>query len=184
MKINNSKDIIRKDIRQKRSEMDESKIESMSNDVFDTLEILGVFQEAKYILVYKSLNGEVATDTFIEKWINEKELFCPCVIDDNLVFRNIKSNTQYTKSSFGVAEPIGDDLLDYSKIDLIIVPGVAFDIHKNRLGFGKGYYDKFLKNMTAPKLGICFDYQVLDKIPTTDNDIKMDYVISENNLIW
>lgn len=184
MKKNNSKEIIRKEIKAKRNEMDENKINSMSEEVFDTLEILGVFQESQYIFIYKSLIGEVSTDNFIDKWIDSRHLFCPCIIDDQIKFRRIHRETQYTISKFGVSEPIGDDCIDFSKIDLIIVPGVAFDIHKNRLGFGKGYYDRFLQNKKVPKIGVCFDYQLLEHVPTDENDIKMDYIISENNLIW
>ena len=184
MKKNNTKEEIREEIKKKRQEIDDNSIKSMSEDVFGTLEILGLFQEAKYILVYKSLKGEVSTENFIEKYIDSKKLFCPCIIENNMIFRQISPNTQYIKSNFGIDEPIGEHFSDYSKIDLVIVPGIAFDIYKNRLGFGKGYYDKFLKNIKAPKLGICFDYQLLEKIPITENDIKMDYIISENNLIW
>jgi 5-formyltetrahydrofolate cyclo-ligase len=64
------------------------------------------------------------------------------------------------------------------------VPGIAFDRKMNRLGRGKGYYDRFLSKISAPKIGICFDFQLLDKIPAESTDIKMDYIVSENELIW
>ena len=69
---------------------------------------------------------------------------------------------------------------DYEgKIDLIIVPGICFDKANNRLGFGKGYYDKYLANKNIKKFGICFKEQLLDDIPTDNNDIKMDLIITD-----
>ena len=81
-------------------------------------------------------------------------------------------------------EPVGENFMNYNKVDLIIIPGVAFDRKKNRMGRGKGYYDRFLSKMKAPKMGICFEFQLFDDIPNDENDVKMDYIVSENELIW
>ena len=81
------------------------------------------------------------------------------------------------KGKLNIMEPDGEIFSDYSKIDLAIIPGVAFDHLKNRLGRGKGYYDNFLKNKFIFKIGVCFEFQLLDKIPTTNDDIKMDLII-------
>ena len=66
-------------------------------------------------------------------------------------------------------------------IDLAIVPGLAFDHLKNRLGYGKGYYDRLLCEMDAYKIGVCFRFQVFDKIPYTNTDVKMDLIVSERD---
>ena len=82
-------------------------------------------------------------------------------------------------SSYHIQEPIGKIFEDYSTIDVIIVPGVAFDNQGNRLGRGKGYYDRFLKKIPATKkIGICFDFQMIEQIPTEKNDIPMDDIIT------
>ncbi|MCG8410617.1 MAG: 5-formyltetrahydrofolate cyclo-ligase, partial [Bacteroidales bacterium] len=80
---------------------------------------------------------------------------------------------------FGINEPVGENYDSPEKIDLIIIPGVAFDSENNRLGRGKAYYDKLLKQTKAFKLGICFDFQMVDKVPTDKYDIKMDRVVSD-----
>ena len=72
---------------------------------------------------------------------------------------------------------------DKHKIDLFLVPGVAFDKSGNRLGYGKGYYDQLLHNTTGLKIGICFDCQVVDAIPNETHDIKMDIIVTESRII-
>ena len=72
---------------------------------------------------------------------------------------------------------------DPGSIDWIIVPGVAFDKKLNRLGRGKGYYDKLLVQTSATKIGICYELQLFDEIPAEPHDIKMDFIITENNII-
>jgi len=157
----------------------------MSGEVFSVLEITGAFQEAKKIFIYNSLKDEVFTLSFIKRWQNEKEFYLPVVAGNDLVFRKYVDNQQYNVTDLGVHEPVGDDFSDYDKVDLIIVPGVAFDRKMNRLGRGKGFYDKFLPNLKrAKRVGVCFDFQLLNDVPADKNDIKMDMIVSENELIW
>ena len=143
-----------------------------------------VFQKAKIIFIYNSLKDEVHTKSLIDKWKTEKTFYFPVIDNNNLQFRKYTSDGNMNKSSLGIYEPEGDNFTDYKKVDLIIVPGVAFDRKMNRLGRGKGYYDRFLPKLSAPKAGICFDFQLRDQIPSETNDIKMDYIISENEIIW
>ena len=82
--------------------------------------------------------------------------------------------------AFGIDEPIGNVYDNPEKIDLIVVPGVAFDKKNNRLGRGKAYYDKLLKTANTFKVGICFDFQLIDSVPVDKYDIKMDLVISDS----
>lgn len=89
--------------------------------------------------------------------------------------------------AYGIMEPEGPAFTAYDDIDLIIIPGVAFDVKHNRLGRGKGYYDRFLQQMQqmqqmqqthAYKIGVCFPHQLVDNIPVTAYDIPMDEVVS------
>ena len=85
---------------------------------------------------------------------------------------------------FGILEPSEDcEAVPESEIDLIIVPGVAFDRQLNRMGRGKGYYDRLLSTLQAPKIGICFDFQLQDTVPTESFDKKMDMIITEKEII-
>ena len=73
--------------------------------------------------------------------------------------------------------------MEKADIDIVIVPGVAFDKKYNRMGYGKGYYDRFLKDMTALKIGVCHSFQLVDEIPSEPHDIKMDMIVTERE-IW
>lgn len=182
--IHSEKEKLRKEIAAKKREFTQEDLLRMSEEVFSVLEITGLFRDISTVFIYNSMPDEVATQDFIKKWGNEKNFYYPVVVNDNLVFRKITGDTVYTKSKIGVDEPSGDDFLDFGKLDMVIVPGVAFDRKGNRLGRGKGYYDRFLSQIKAPKVGVCFDFQLYDQIPVSDNDIKMDIVVSENDLIW
>lgn len=155
-----------------------------STEVMDVVEITGVFQEAKNIFIYHSMPDEVNTVEFIKKWWGQKQFYLPVTSKSEINFKKYIADTQLQRSAYGIYEPEGEIFTDYKKIDLIIVPGVAFDRMQNRMGYGKGYYDRFLPKVKAPKLGVCFDFQLLDRLPTGNDDVKMDYVVSENDLIW
>ena len=108
------------------------------------------FINSKIIAIYKNLKNEVNTDELIEYSLkNNKIVVLPRVEDNELKFYRIFSlNDKFEKSKFGVEEPIKDKryLVDKNSIDLVIVPGLCFDMKNNRLGYGKGYYDRFLKD--------------------------------------
>jgi len=82
--------------------------------------------------------------------------------------------------SFGIPEPDGELYPFPELIDVIIVPGVAFDKQNNRLGRGKAFYDKLLKTVKSKKVGVCFDFQMIDQVPTGEFDIKMDCVVYDD----
>lgn len=182
--IKENKNLLRKNINSLKDEYTSDELHNRSLEVLSIIEISGIFQDAKNILIYNNMKDEVDTSLLIDKWKEEKTFYLPVVIDEDIVFREYSSSSQFKKSTFGILEPIGKNFIDYKRIDLIIVPGMAFDRNKNRLGRGKGYYDRFLKNINAPKMGICFDFQLIDKVPVEPNDVKMDYVISENDFVW
>lgn len=182
--IKEAKDKVRETIARLKKDFSKEDLQFKSDEVLSVLEIVGVFQEAKHILIYNSMEGEVATANFIQKWEGEKEFYLPVTYKDKIVFREYNSSIKLEESKFGVFEPVGADIQDYGFVDLVIVPGVAFDRKMNRVGYGKGYYDKFLSQIKAPKLAICFEFQLLDSVPTDSHDIKMDYLVSENDLIW
>lgn len=143
------------------------------------------YKNARLVALYKSLNTEVNTDELIKKSIIKgKEVALPRVENNELQFYKISSlNDKLTKSKFGVEEPAknNESRVDKNNIDLVIVPGLCFDKEKSRLGFGKGYYDRFLKNSNLKTIAICFKEQIIQgtTIPTTNNDVKMQQIITD-----
>jgi 5-formyltetrahydrofolate cyclo-ligase len=182
--IQQVKDKLRKEISVFKKKYTSDELYNRSQEVFSVLELTGIFQESRTIFIYNSLGDEVQTFDFIRKWNSGKDFYLPVIEKDEMVFRRYASNTCFQQSTFGIMEPVGDNYTDYKKVDLIIIPGVAFDRKMNRMGRGKAYYDRFLPKLKAPKLGICFEFQLFDEIPADKNDVKMDYIVSENELIW
>ena len=107
----------------------------------------------------------------------EKRIILPTVVGDDIIPVELSENTGFAVGDFNILEPQNEPYQgDY---DLIVVPGVAFDKNGNRLGRGRGYYDRFLcQHQAVTKIGICFDFQLVDEIPTEPTDIKMDEIIS------
>lgn len=152
-----------------------------SEGIMARVERLPEFREAKVVLLYWSMADEVQTHAFVERWYREKVLLLPCVDGDDLRLR------QYTGpeclvagEQFGIGEPTGPEYKELDKVELIIVPGVAFDRKNNRMGRGRGFYDRLLKSTpNAKKIGVAYDFQMLDEIPVEEHDVKMDKVLSE-----
>ncbi|HSH51122.1 MAG TPA: 5-formyltetrahydrofolate cyclo-ligase [Bacteroidales bacterium] len=178
--IDQQKKETRKYIKQlkKKYTLDEKK--AKSKIIFDQIDRLDEFQKADTIMAYWSMNDEVYTHDFVLKWYQTKTIILPSVKGDELELRIFKGLDDLAEgSAFGIKEPRALYKGPLDKIDLIIVPGVAFDKQNNRLGRGKAYYDKLLSKTLAFKIGICFDFQMLESVPADQYDIKMDMVISD-----
>ncbi len=140
------------------------------------------FMMADKILMYHSLPDELSTIDFIDKWHTRKHFFLPRVNGVNLdVLPYDRTRLQY--GSFHIEEPTGDDIEDIDNIELIIVPGIAYDNRGNRVGRGKGYYDRLLSRTKATKIGIGYDFQLVDEIDSEPHDITMDIVITDSRII-
>ncbi|MBB4035802.1 5-formyltetrahydrofolate cyclo-ligase [Dysgonomonas hofstadii] len=183
-KVQQEKDKLRKKILTLKKGYTQDELYYKSLEVLSIVEITGIFQEAEKIFIYNNLKDEVHTLDFIRKWEQEKEFYLPVVDGDDLRFRRYSPSTGFQQSSYGIMEPIGEDFTDYNKVDLVIVPGMAFDRRMNRMGRGRGFYDRLLPKLKAPRMGVCFDFQLFDQIPIGEKDIKMDYIVSENDFMW
>lgn len=152
----------------------------MSLPVWVQLEQDENFKKARIVLGYWSMEDEVCTHEFIMKWAEEKTFLLPCVKGDELELRYYDGAEKLCPGeAFAIPEPVGDLFTELEKIDFIIVPGMAFDLEGNRLGRGKGYYDRILKSCGgAYKVGICFPFQLVEKVPTEECDVAMDKVIA------
>ena len=152
-----------------------------SETIMRRLEQRPEFAKAKIVLLYWTMADEVQTHDFVERWYREKVLLLPCVDGDDLRLR------QYTGpeclvagEQFGIGEPTGPEWTDLDAVELIVVPGVAFDREGNRMGRGRGFYDRLLKSTPgALKVGVAYNFQILDTIPVEPHDVKMDQVITE-----
>lgn len=152
----------------------------LSAKILAALEAHPAFRAANTILLYHSLKDEVDTHGFIEKWSNQKHILLPVVIGEELELRTYTGPHDLRIGAYGIEEPAGTPFTDYAAIDLAVIPGVAFDSRGNRLGRGKGYYDRLLPHMpTTYKIGICFPFQLVKEVPAEAFDIRMDEIIAQ-----
>lgn len=154
-----------------------------ADKVFNRLERTAAFILADKILLYHSLPDELSTRSFLEKWHSRKHFYLPRVNGVNLDILPYDQSHLHI-GAFNIEEPSGDDLTDISEIELIVTPAVAYDRHGNRVGRGKGYYDRLLAGTRAVKIGIGYDFQLIDDdIDTDPHDVKVDIIITENRHI-
>lgn len=157
--------------------------QSQSAEILAALEAHPAFGAANTVLLYYSLPDEVDTHEFVQKWSREKRILLPVVVGDDLELRIYTGPEDLSTGSYGIEEPTGELFTNYAAIDFIAVPGVAFDGNGNRLGRGKGYYDRLLPHIPAAyKAGICFPFQLVEEVPAEPFDIRMDEIIRSNSM--
>lgn len=186
--IQNKKVELRKDILHLRNQLNEIEIKSYSEEISKTIRLQNEYLKATSVLVFLSYNSEVNTEGFIKKMIaDHKKVYAPKIVDfkkGKMEFYRIYDNSIYDISKQGIKEPkITSEKYLSCKDTLCITPGTVFDLNRNRIGYGKGFYDRYFKKVTCEKIGICFDFQIVENLPTTLDDVKLDKVISERRIV-
>lgn len=185
MEASQAKQQLRKEIACMKKLQNKEDLSNWSAQIMKKIEQTNLFQQANNIAVYHSIKGEVETSLWIEKWYREKNIILPVVDGDDLIMVRYEGPEKLKAGAFGIMEPVitQENVFPENNIDLVIVPGVAFDKSLNRMGRGKGFYDRLLSGVDAPKIGICFGFQLFDKIPAEEFDRKMDMVITEREVV-
>lgn len=171
-----------------RNELSKTQRTEKSGLIRARLTALEAFEKADHVLLYFTHGSEVDTIPLIAKYLKTKQLYLP-VIKDETQFHAapIQRPLDLNKGPMGIKEPtLDEDHLDFpyeKKIEVVIVPGVAFDRHGHRLGTGKGYYDRYLdKCKGALTIGLAFEEQMLDEIPIDSYDVGMNMVITDGQI--
>ncbi len=171
---------LRKEIRARKRDIPVNELREMSRLACERLLAYERLSNASTVMMYYPLSDEVDVTPVIEQLAeNGKTVVLPQVTGEaTMVLRRYTGKADLQEGAFGIMEPCGEIFSDYETIDVAIIPGMAFDRRGNRLGRGKGYYDRFLPLLPARvyKIGICFPFQLLDDIPMEEHDIKMDVV--------
>lgn len=173
---------IRQRIKNLKSMLEDVDKVSAADSVFARLEHTAAFQLAEKILLYHSLPDELDTRRFLHRWKDRKKFFLPRVNGVNLELLPY-DESRLEIGSFHIEEPSGDEIYPVEEIEVIVVPGVAFDRKGMRLGRGKGFYDRLLQTAKALKIGVGYEFQLVDKVPAEDHDVPMDMVITEHTTI-
>lgn len=174
---------IRREMRAVKAQQSSADWAQWSASICSRIEALPEFKNARSVLFYSSLPDEVETHTAMRRWAADKVIYLPVVTGRDLrIAKYVGDENMKAESCFGILEPTSSDDVSLADIDLAIIPGVAFDRQCNRLGRGKGYYDRLLSEGGIKKIGICFEFQLLDKIPVYDTDVPLDMVVTEKNV--
>ena len=173
---------LRKSIKHVLSTLSEERKRTWSALIIQKLEAHPAFKEARNVLLYYSMPDEPATHDFAVCCAKDKHVYLPVVVSNTeMEIRRFASPSELRAGAYGILEPTGPLLEVTESIDLIVVPGVAFDRQGHRMGHGKGYYDRFIARFHKRRpylIGLCFPCQLLPSVPFALHDAVMDCVIT------
>ena len=173
-----NKQILRNKYKQIRKNIkDKEKLDSI---IFNKIVSLKEYKKSNLILTYVSLKEEVDTIELIKHSLNRgKQVAVPKCEGNDIVFYYINNLYDLEEGKFGILEPKTNEVVNKFDNSICIIPGIAFDKENNRLGYGKGFYDRFLENYKGIKIGLTYRECICDKIDTDENDVKMDMIIKD-----
>ena len=174
--------------RKKRKDIARAQKEILDKILFEKIISLKEFCEANIILAYYPINDEINTVPIIEYALREgKRVALPIssTVDYTLTFRLISSLDELKNGAYSIPEPTEDaEIFNNETKALCIVPGLSFDRSGNRLGYGKGFYDRFLSEFNGTTVGLCYSEFLLDKLPTDKNDRTVEIVVSDTEEVY
>ncbi|RKW35813.1 MAG: 5-formyltetrahydrofolate cyclo-ligase [Leptotrichia sp.] len=185
MKKIDEKKEIRKILLEKRNLMDKKTVEKNTDLIIKNLK--KYVENAKNIMIFMDMGNEVNITKLLELYPT-KTFFIPKIFPKREMKINKYNKNELVLHKFGYYESSSKEYYDEKILDLIVVPGIGFDCKKNRIGFGGGFYDNFLTKVRKMKKGIlcvavCYDFQIVEKIPTEEHDVRVDAVVSEKRVI-
>ena len=185
--MHTDKQTIRESLLPQRDALTADEVATASAAIRERLVASPYYPEAGCVNCYVSFGREVDTHHLINRALGDgKRVSVPlCQEGRQLIHREIRSLDDLSPSRFGLLEPTNPDLpeVDPLQFDLVLIPGLAFDLSGNRIGFGAGYYDGFLSRISSPKVALAYDFQVLDTIPTEPHDIPLDAIITQSRIL-
>ncbi len=172
---------IRQIIKEKRKSITNKEIEKFSKIISEKFLSLEFINKKTIFFVYNAIKNEVDTSYIIDYLkLNKKVISYPLTIGDNMI-AVIPTDSEWILGDFGVLIPKNYETA--KNIDVAVIPLLACDKNLNRIGYGKGYYDKFLSKNECVKVGICYDFQVLENITPNVFDVPLDYIITPTKII-
>ena len=173
------KKALRQKIREQKRAMTEEEIVAASNRLAEQFFATEQYRNARTVYGYLPYNQEVRTVPILQKALEDgKKIAVPKVYEDEMRFIYLEDFSRLEKSSFGIPEPMDDGPVADDPTALVLMPGLAFDKEGHRIGYGGGYYDKFLAaEPTHPTIALCYGFQMLPKLETEEFDIPVDCVL-------
>ena len=170
---------LRRAIREKKRAMTEEEIVSRSEKLGELLTRSEAYQAAKTVYGYLPYNQEVRTVPMLEQALRDgKKVAVPKIYGDTMKFLYLDDLSKVEKNEMGIPEPIADEPVAEDKTALVLMPGLAFTKQGDRMGYGGGFYDRFLaEEPDHPTLALCYAFQIVDTLPTEEFDIPVDTVL-------
>lgn len=173
-----------------RNRVDPILASAYSNMIFSKIKKLPVYENAKTVMFYLSYGSEVVTDAMISSALEEdKNVVVPAIQnpgDGKMFAVKLPRIEDAYQSVYGIRQPEinQEDVMEKDEIDLVFVPGIAFDYDGHRVGYGKGYFDRWLEGISPDKtIGLAYDFQITDKMPTGKYDLPVGSIITEKRII-
>ena len=181
---------LRTEMQELRNKLTEEEILDRSKKIKDQLNSLLNNSSYKNYMSYVSVRSEVRTIEIIKQLLkDEKNVSVPVCVPETteLIASQIFHMNELVPSHFGLLEPKSDLIrpIEPETLEIVLVPGLAFDRKGNRLGYGKGYYDGFLKTVSANtlKIGLAYNFQLIEEVPVDSLDVPLDMIITENEIV-
>ena len=178
------KNSLRAQMLKKRDGLDKTLWRLWSDKIYENLLAAPCFAEAKTVMTYVSFRSEPDTHRLINAALSaKKQVFVPvCQNDGAMAAAQIFSFCDLSPGRFGILEPT-HFVPPKAGIDLCLVPGSVFDLGGGRIGYGRGFYDRFLRDNPCLKIGLCFSFQILEAIPQGTTDVPLDGYVTEKGVI-
>jgi 5-formyltetrahydrofolate cyclo-ligase len=183
--LKRQKRALRREARARREGLSPGERERMSDEVAENVFALPAVADATTVMTFSSFGSEVDTGPIIERLERDgRRVALPRVEGRDIVAVAHRSGDPVRRTSFGALEPAGGEKVPPEEIDVVIVPGLAFDRSGHRVGYGRGFYDRFLAALRPDALtvGICFSVQLVDEVPQGRDDRPVDLVMTEHGL--
>ena len=180
----------KKDIRDSvlglRKALDKNEVQYISRGICYEITELDLYKYATDVCLYMSIKNEVDLTSLLKQCFKDnKNVWLPRVIDKNMDFYSYEEDTPLISGAYDIKEPNSDKKLNPNDKTLIIMPGAVFSEDKKRIGYGGGYYDKYLfEHPGCHTIAVCYEFQVFFDIPTDEHDIKPDLIITEDRTIY
>ncbi len=184
MNFNISKKEIRDTILDIRKSFDTDYLNRLSTVICNRIIKQDVYNSCNNLVLYMPINNEVSLDNLMNQAISDgKHIWLPKVINKTMEFYSYNKETKLIKGTYGILEPDSEEILIPDNNTLIIMPGAAFSEDMGRIGYGGGYYDKYLaKHPCCKTIAVCYNFQIMPMIPMDEHDIKPDMIISDDNI--
>ena len=180
MSVSIQKAALRKHLLEKRDETSAELRDITSGKIHENLKKISLYSNSQNIACYSPIGSEVNTNNIMLNILEQgKNLLLPRVVNDNLEFYVVPNLEKLEKGSFEIMEP-KDSCKKAERIDCVLVPTIAVSKSGVRLGYGNGYYDRFLSSTDAIKISLTYSKQIVKSIPADSHDIKIDWIVTED----